>query len=290
MTPFADFAAAPITPLPDDPQAGVELFTTMSADWLQGRVAFGGIQGAIAARAMRAAVGTDAPALRALQFTFIGAIEPGELRAQASVLRRGRGITHAQCRLVSAGRTAALAVGLYGASRRSEARQPMPFPEGVKPIDALHDAPWLPARMPGFLRHYQMRWATGALPFTGRPPRPSQLWARLRAQPLTDDANPDAAAPVQLDDAAAREANLVALGDLPASPVLSMLTKPAPGASLTWLLECLIDPRDWDPAQWLLIETTTRHAEAGFTSQTARLWDADGRPVAVSHQTTAVFD
>ena len=49
MTPFSAFAAAPISPLADDPDGGVVLPTTMSADWLQGRVAFGGIQGALAA-------------------------------------------------------------------------------------------------------------------------------------------------------------------------------------------------------------------------------------------------
>jgi acyl-CoA thioesterase len=290
MTPFSAFAAAPITPLPDDPLGAVVLRTTMSADWLQGRVAFGGIQGAIAALAMRAAVGAEGPPLRALQFTFIGPIEPGEVIAEAGVLRRGRGITHAQCRLAAGGRTAALAVGLYGASRTTEARQDMPMPEGVRELGALHDAPCLPERRPGFLRHYQMRWATGALPFSGKPPRPSQLWARLRAQPLTDgEASGATMAPVVLDSPAAREANLVAMCDLPASPVLSVLTKPAPGASLTWLLECLTDPREWREQDWLLIETVTRHAEAGYTSQTARLWDARGLPVAVSHQTTAVF-
>jgi acyl-CoA thioesterase len=292
MTPFSAFAAAPISPLADDPDGGVVLPTTMSADWLQGRVAFGGIQGALAALAMREAVGAEAPPLRALQFTFIGPIEAGAVSAEARVLRRGRGITHAQCRLASAGRTAALAVGLYGASRDTLARQAMPAPEGVRPIEALHDAPFLPERMPGFLRHYQMRWATGALPFTGKPPRPSQLWARLRDQPIVDADGTAAGAQrvaAHPGDAAGREANLVALGDLPASPVLSMLARPAPGASLTWLLECLIDPRAWDPRAWLLIETVTRHAEAGFTSQTARIWDAQGLPVAVSHQTTAVF-
>jgi acyl-CoA thioesterase len=294
MTPFSAFATAPISPAPDGQNDAVVLRTTMTDDWLQGRVAFGGIQGALAARAMREAVGADGPALRALQFTFIGPIQHGEVLAQAQVLRRGRGITHAQCSLAAGGRTAAIAVGLYGASRTTEARQDMPAPEGVRALDALHDAPFLPERMPGFLRHYQMRWATGALPFTGKPPRPSQLWARLRDQPITDTDTDGAATGAQgvaahPADAAGREANLVALGDLPASPVLSMLTKPAPGASLTWLLECLSDPRDWNPREWLLIETVTRHAAAGYTSQTARIWDAQGQPVAVSHQTTAVF-
>ncbi|MFN5570750.1 MAG: hypothetical protein ACK495_21570 [Bradyrhizobium sp.] len=40
----------------------------------------------------------------------------------------------------------------------------------------------------------------------------------------------------------------------------------------------------------LMLHTETRHAAAGYTSQTARVWDDARRPVAVSHQTTAIFD
>jgi hypothetical protein len=39
-----------------------------------------------------------------------------------------------------------------------------------------------------------------------------------------------------------------------------------------------------------MLHTETRHAAAGYTSQTARVWDDARRPVAVSHQTTAIFD
>jgi len=299
MTPFRSFAQASVTPLTPPAEPGARLSTHMSEDWLQGRVAFGGIQGALAALAMRAAVGPDLP-MRALQFTFVSAIEPGPVQAEASVLRRGRAITHAQCRLLSAGRVAALAVGLYGAGRDTRAVLDMPAPAGVKPIEALHDAPWLPDRMPGFLKHWQMRWAGGALPFSGQAPRPATVWARLREQPLDTQAPADSGetrpegalaspTPAWPDDAAGREACQVALADLPASPVLSMLTRPAPGASLTWLLEWLADPRDADPQDWTLLQTETRHAAQGYTSQTARLWSAQGRPLGVSHQTTAVF-
>jgi acyl-CoA thioesterase len=282
MTPFRAFAQAPITATASPAEPGVVLDTAMTDDWLQGRVAFGGIQGALAALAMRAAVGPELP-MRALQFTFVSAIQAGPVQAEASVLRQGRAITHAQCRLISAGRVAALAVGLYGAGRETLAEHDMPAPAGVKPIETLHDAPWLPDRMPGFLKHWQMRWAGGALPFSGQPARPATVWARLREQPL------DAEAPAWPTDAAGREACRVALADLPASPVLSRLTRPAPGASLTWLLEWLADPREGDPADWTLLQTETRHAAQGYTSQTARLWTAQGRPLGVSHQTTAVF-
>jgi acyl-CoA thioesterase len=259
-------------------------------DWLQGRVAFGGIQGAFAALAMRAAVGPELP-LRALQMTFVASVDPGEARAEAVVLRRGRAITHVQCTLHSGGRPAAVVVGMYGASRESKALADMPMPPELRLPAQLREAPYLPEVMPGFLRHYRQRWAGGAVPYSGSPMKPSSMWARLRESTEGDDPGPgDAALPAALDAPEAREANVVALCDLPPSPVMATLSKRAPGASLTWLLELLADPRAVDPRTWLMLHTETRHAAAGYTSQTARVWDDARRPVAVSHQTTAIFD
>jgi acyl-CoA thioesterase len=261
----------------------------VTPDWLQGRVAFGGLQGAFATIAMRAAVGPALP-LRALQMTFVASVDPGEARAEALVLRRGRAITHVQCTLHSGGRPAAIVVGLYGAPRDSKAIVDMPMPALRMPAE-LREAPYLPDRMPGFLRHYRQRWAGGAIPYTGSTPRPLSMWARLREAAPGDDPGPgDAPLPAALDAAHAREANLVALCDLPPSPAMAMLTQRAPGASLTWLLELLADPRESDPRAWLMLHTEARHAAAGYTSQTARVWDDARRPVAVSHQTTAIFD
>lgn len=262
----------------------------MTSDWLQGRVAFGGIQGAFAALAMRAAVGPELP-LRALQMTFVASVDPGEARAEATVLRRGRAITHVQCTLHSGGRPAAVVVGMYGASRESKALADMAMPAELRLPAQLREAPWLPEVMPGFLQHYRQRWAGGAVPYSGSPMKPSSMWARLRESTEGDDPGPGAAPlPAALDAPEAREANVVALCDLPPSPVMATLSKRAPGASLTWLLELLADPREVDPRTWLMLHTETRHAAAGYTSQTARVWDDARRPVAVSHQTTAIFD
>ncbi|MFN9773241.1 MAG: acyl-CoA thioesterase [Burkholderiales bacterium] len=262
----------------------------VTPDWLQGRVAFGGIQGAFAALAMRAAVGPELP-LRALQMTFVASVDPGEARAEAVVLRRGRAITHVQCTLHSGGRPAAVVVGMYGASRESKAIADMPMPDALRMPAELREAPYLPERMPGFLQHYRQRWAGGAIPYSGSPMKPASMWARLRESTDGDDPGPGSAPlPAPLDAPEAREANVVALCDLPPSPVMATLSKRAPGASLTWLLELLADPRTVDPRTWLMLHTETRHAAAGYTSQTARVWDDARRPVAVSHQTTAIFD
>jgi acyl-CoA hydrolase len=200
-------------------------------------------------------------------------------------VRAGRAVTHAQCTLYSGDRVAGLLVGLFGASRASQARLDMPMPADVKPYRDAQDVPFMPERMPGFLRAYRQRWVGGARPYSATPPKPARMWAQLR------EASPDEGeAPAALGAPGVREANVVALADMPPSPVMSTLTRRAPGASLTWLLELLADPRTVDPRAWLLLHTETRHAAEGYTSQTARVWDADGRPVAVSHQTTAIFD
>ena len=268
---------------------GACLRVGITADWLQGKAAFGGLQAAIGVRAMRAVVGEALP-LRALQVTFVASVDPGEARAEASLLRRGRAITHVQCTLWSGGRPATLLTGMFGASRASKAVADMPMPALRRPAE-LRDTPYLPEHMPGFLQHYRQRWASGAVPYSGSPMKPASMWARLREATVGDDPGPGDVPPAAVfADAAAREANVVALCDLPAAPVLATLTRRAPGASLTWLLELLADPREFDPRAWLMLHTETRHAAAGYTSQTARIWDEAARPVAVSHQTTAVFD
>lgn len=289
MHAFSALACAPADARPDDGLGSATLRVEVTSDWLQGRVAFGGLQGAIVALAMRSAVGPELP-LRALQVTFVASVDPGEARAEATVIRRGRAITHVQGTLFSGGRAAAIAVGMYGASRESAAVAAMPMPALRRPAE-LRETPYLPALMPGFLQHYRQRWAGGSVPFSGAPLKPASMWARLREATEGDDPGPgDAPLPAALDSARVREANLVAIADLPASPVLATLTKRVPGASLTWLLELLADPRELDPRAWLLLHTEARHAAAGYTSQTARIWDEAERPVAVSHQTTAIFD
>ncbi len=284
MPAFSELLDHPIQPAPQLGLQGCIFEAPMTHDWTQGRGAFGGIQGAIAARAMRAAVGPDLP-LRALQMTFVAAIPAGPTRAEAWVVRRGRNITHVQCHLHAGAEVAGVLVGVYGASRPSQAVLGMPIPEDLRPFETLKEVPFTPGRMPEFLRHYQQRWAGGARMFSASPPRPTRMWARLReAVPELSPDVPSSALSPEL-----REASLVALADLPPSPVLSMLDHSAPGASLTWLLEFPVDPMQFDPAQWVLIQTDSRYAGQGYNSQTARLWTRDGQAVGVSHQTTAIF-
>jgi len=70
----------------------------VTADWLQGRTVFGGLQAAVALRAMRTLV-PEVP-LRTLQGTFLAPVPEGTLTATARVLRTGKSATHVEARIV----------------------------------------------------------------------------------------------------------------------------------------------------------------------------------------------
>jgi acyl-CoA thioesterase len=82
---------------------------------------------------------------------------------------------------------------------------------------------------------------------------------------------------------------LLALADVIPTPVLSMLTRPAPASSLSWMIEVLRDPAALDYNDWVLIDTEVRAGTAGYLSQTSVLYGADGHAYSVSHQTVGVF-
>jgi acyl-CoA thioesterase len=275
---FSTLMTAPVAQAADG-QATVTI--EVGEDWLQGRSAFGGLIGAAALRAMRPLAG--ALPLRSLQVTFVAPVDAGPLRAVATRLRQGRSVTHVQCRLEAGGGVAAVAVGLFGAPRASQARLALASPDSP-PRDTVAEASFRPGVTPPFLGHYRTHWVERGRFYSGEPPRPIAVWARLREPSQASQAQ--APAP---DAAMLNETGLVAIADLPPTPLLSMLTEPAAGASLTWLLECLVDPREVPIDDWVLMRIDPRAAAEGFVSQTGLVWDEAGRGLAVTHQTVAVF-
>src|SRR3546814_7909268 len=88
------------------------------ADWQQGRTLFGGLQAALAVRAMRGLVPASTP-LRTLQATFISPVPGGPLRIVARVLRSGKSATHVEADLYDGGQIACRTLGIFGLPRES---------------------------------------------------------------------------------------------------------------------------------------------------------------------------
>jgi acyl-CoA thioesterase len=239
-------------------------------DWHQGRTIFGGMQVALAARAMRAALGRPLP-LRSLQATFIGPLAAQDIRLRAEVVRTGRSATHARCDMLDGDHLGCTAVAIFGAPRSSSFALEIPRPPVDADPEALADLPSIPGITPQFVNHIQLRWAIGTHPYTGQREPRSTIFARMR------------------DRACSAEDALIALADSIPTPALSMLKAPAPASSLNWMLEILGDPERLDRAGWCQIGTEVRAGTDGYLSQTSTLWGPDGHAYCVSHQTVAIF-
>jgi acyl-CoA thioesterase len=237
------------------------------ADWMQGRSVFGGLQVAIALEAMRTCAPTTP--LRTLQATFITPIAAGGVRARARIVRQGKSATHVEARLEAGEETQALVIGVFGAPRVSQAAR-LPEKPIVVASESL-DLTYIPGLFPAFTQHFQARWLEGGLPFSSQP-SPEQVVAVAMS-----------------DDGAVTEGHVVAIADFIPPVALSYLDRPAPGSTLTWMLQFLRD--DWAhlPLSGWRVDAALCAARDGYTSQSVTVWSPDGAPAALSHQSMLVF-
>jgi len=240
-------------------------------DWSQGRATFGGMVAALGNEAMRRMVPTDRP-LRGLNVTFVAPVGPGLVQINTRVLRAGKVVTIAQAELISADAVAAIMTGIYG-SARAASIVVEPAQAGAAPkVEHLPDSTYPPSLGgPAFLQHFALRWAEGTRPFTATPLTRSKAYIRHR------------------ETATVGESHVVALIDVIPSPVLQMMSKPAPASSLVWTLEFLRHDYQFDAGAWWRIDTEVPSSKDGYASQGSVLLNPDGVPMALSQQLVAVF-
>jgi acyl-CoA thioesterase len=246
---------------------GPSLSVDVTDDWLQGRTIFGGLQGALAVRAMRALV-PEGP-LRTLQATFLAPVPAGRVRARAEILRTGKNTTHVEARLVDEGSTLALMVGVFGGARASEASL-VPTQAPVTG-SAGTELPFIAGVTPNFTQHFGVRWVEGQLLFTGYQGTHHVLSVDVR------------------DDGPMTESHVFAIADLIPPLALSRLTSFAPGSTLTWMMDLLTDRFDRFPLDGWRVDGDLTFAQDGYTSQGVTIWSPTGEPVALSRQSMLVF-
>lgn len=252
---------------------GAEWRVNVPEDWSQGRMIFGGLQVALAVRAMRGVMtGTPGIPLRSVQATFVGPLPfRDELLLRAEVLRTGKSASHARCDLLHRGALGCTVVAIFGAPRPSSIALEIPRPVVDVDPETLPDLPWIPGVTPALVQHMQVRWAEGTALSTGQREPRSLVFARLQDRSCT------------AEDA------LIALADSIPTPAQSMLSKRAPVSSMNWMLELIGDPAKLDREQWVLIGTEVRAGMDGYLSQTSVLWGPTGHAFSVSHQSVAIF-
>ncbi len=240
---------------------------TVPEQWSQGRSLFGGLQSALALRAMRNVVPRTIP-LRVLQTTFIAPVLPGKVQLTARIVREGKSAIHAEAHLVEGDQILAALIGIFGKGRASQV-QLLPRQSRVDahaPIESrFHPG------MPQFTRYFKQRWLHGTPPFTG-------------------GTEPQAVIEVGVDDAAVTgEEHVVAIADAIPPVALSHLTRPAPGSSMAWTLEMLRDHFEDLPLQGWRLDVDMLAARNGYINQAVMVWGPGGEPVALSRQCMVIF-
>ena len=240
------------------------------AGWGQGRATYGGLVAAILYRHLAARV--PGRHLRSVTINFVGPVAPGAARLEAQVLRQGKSVTQAMVMLYQHDAVQAVLLASFGEPRESAIDiAPAPAPQYKSP-EQLMALPYVEGVTPAFLQHFNACWGEGEFPFMGGKSSSVGGWVRFR------DGEGDLSAE-----------HLLALVDVWPPTVLGMMKVPAPSSSMTWTLELVADVDALSAADWYQYQATTDLAADGYVHSPARLWDAQGRLLALSRQTVVVF-
>lgn len=232
-------------------------------EWLQGRTSYGGLSAALALHVAQACA-PDLPPLRSAQVAFVGPLA-GIVTIRASLLRRGRNAAFIQADVA----------GESGLGLRAT----FVFMAAIPSALAFADMPAPAWPLPG--ADANIWTGTPAIPFTrqfetldrqdGLSPAEWLRWTRLRNRE-------------GLDPAVA----LLAVADSAPPAALRLLDGHRPLSSMTWLVN-MLTPAPATRDGWWLLQSRSRHARDGASSQVMRIWDAHGRPVAEQMQSVAIF-
>jgi acyl-CoA hydrolase len=255
-------------------QAAQQDTLTIPAGWGQGRATYGGLVAGLLYSRLLAALGDAGKdrVLRSATVSFIGAVTVGEISLTTEIFRSGKSVTQAEARLIQNGEVQAVLLASFGGARSSSihvASSPAPI---FKPADDIKPWPYLAGMMPEFLQKLDMRWASGATPFSGSEQPDFSGWMRWREE-----------------FGAMHTAHLFALIDAWPPSVLGMFKTLAPASSLCWTLELLAEPNGKTHDSWWQYQVKTDVAKDGYGHAEAQIWDDTGTLIAISRQTVAVF-
>lgn len=236
--------------------------------WMQGRTTFGGLTAALIIHAIQKSVAADRLP-RSLSVNFIGPVSQGQHEIKVRALREGGSVSHFQGEMVCNGEVAVSLSVSFGKSRESRLKITGP---SLPPVSAFADTSPMPKRegAPGFLQHFDLRFVSGAPPFSGADEADFSLWLGFK------------------DDTPSNLAALVALGDVPPMPGLNMMKPPGAGSSLSWYLE--FPNHLSEDTQPLFYDYKAQSGANGYFNNYATIWAADGTPVMYSRQVATLFE
>lgn len=242
----------------------------ISADWMQGRAAFGGLGAALVYQSMRLQVPAEVP-VRCLHVSFVGPISAEPLQLESEVLRQGKSVSQVMGKGIQNGETKIVILGSFGAARASEITVAAPKPDVSKPVQQCQQMPYIEGMMPAFTQHFDFRYGT-PLPFSGSEDSRLEGYVRFKtAEPKNN------------------EAHLLALIDAWPPAALSLLSKPASSSSLSWTIEFVQPQAGLGPEEFSVYSADIVESSNGYAHVRAKIWNEQGELIAISQQTTTHF-
>lgn len=239
--------------------------------WRQGRGAFGGLIVGALVNAIEQQLADPRRRVRSVTAEIPAAVEHGTADIAVESLRHGKNLSTLRAQLSQHGEIRSHAVAILAASRPRAADvawnelpppQPPPWTE-VAPLEVRGAGP-------EFAQHFEYRLVEG-LPMTGGIPRVVG-WIRPR------DPGPELGA-----------AFLAAVIDAWWPTAFIRFSAWRPMATIAFTLEIVGELADLDPEAPLIYRATAPVCGDGYFLETRELWSADGRLIALNHQTFAII-
>lgn len=247
---------------------------TIPAGWGQGRATFGGLVAGLMMSRILSATDIDPDTFRAMTVSFVAPTVPGEARIVVRTLRAGSSVTQVHAELIQnhngTDAVCAAVLASFGTARESAVHISACPPENMTPVDQTLTVEPIEGLTPDFFAHISLHVAEGDLPFTGAQSSRMKGWMSFR--------EPTASCGL---------AEFVTVVDGWPPAVLQMLPDLATASTMTWTLELLTPIGESNRQWWYEVESDATHD--GYAHTHARIWDADGNPIAISRQTVAVF-
>ena len=235
-------------------------------EWGQGRATFGGLQAAIALRALQE-LAPDRPP-RTLHIAYCGPLGPGPATFHGRVERSGGSVTVATGRFEQGG-TAATVTASFGRGREGRVV--------VAGSSAPELRPPTPIRMPqgeGIPRFTRFVWfdLQEGMPYTGSPPTAGGYVRFVEPEP-------------------ADACYLAALADAWPPAAVAALEAPRPSSSVDLTYDFVRPPplEDVAPDAWFTFRAETEAAADGYAIERGWLWDEHGRLAVRIRQLRAIY-
>ena len=246
---------------------------SITDSWLQGRTAFGGLSTALVTAAMRQQVASERR-LRALSVSFVGPAPAGDHQVLLRPLREGGSVTHIQGELQCDSEVATMVTAAYGKDRASAIVTPSaPRPANITSPEDSESMPYIEGITPAFTQHFDMRLASGSLPFSGADSADFAMWLAYKDATVMD------------------ENAMIGLADAPPMPGLNQVKGLGVGSSLSWYLEFPELSADAQHSEGLwYLDYRCQAGSKGYFSNYATIYAPNGEAAMFSRQVATVFE